>query len=166
MPNNIFGNVGGDGLTNPLEENLLAANFRILDLGDPIAGQDAVTLSYYEGNIPSTSHPYDLYFAVTGDTALIPSGSQVATFQCPRTFTPVSFRFYLTTAPSTSTVQIVPFINGVDSGVTCQAFVGDKFSTIESYTTSIGIGDILTFTCLIQDAAAAGLKIVITGNTI
>jgi hypothetical protein len=31
MPNNIFGNVGGDGLTNPLTEDLLANGFRGLN---------------------------------------------------------------------------------------------------------------------------------------
>ncbi len=34
MPNNIFGNVGGDGLTNPLTEDLLAADFNALDFNE------------------------------------------------------------------------------------------------------------------------------------
>ena len=34
MPNNIFGNVGGDGLTNPLTEDLLADDFNALDFNE------------------------------------------------------------------------------------------------------------------------------------
>jgi hypothetical protein len=46
---------GVAGFTNPLMGNLLAGGFKIRDLADPVAGQDAVTLDYYESNFPSSS---------------------------------------------------------------------------------------------------------------
>ena len=34
MPPNIFGNVGGDGLTNPLTEDIQGADFNIYDINE------------------------------------------------------------------------------------------------------------------------------------
>jgi hypothetical protein len=45
----------GVGATNPLTEDLEANGFRIRGLADPEAGQDAVTLDYYESNLPSST---------------------------------------------------------------------------------------------------------------
>lgn len=55
MPN-IFGNLN-EGLTNPLTENLDGGGYKIIDLANPTANQDAVTLNYYNSNLPSSSNP-------------------------------------------------------------------------------------------------------------
>ena len=201
MAPNIFGLVGGNGLTNPLTENLegdgydiedidtLKLNgfeaqtgtfievksdldmnaFKLFDLADPVAGQDAVTLAYGEANfassatVPDTA-PYDLYVAVTGETTVLTNGVAPIKFNVPRGFTPSSYKCYLATAPSASTAQVILRVNGVDTGTSCLFSVGGVVSTSDTFTSPLTQDWLLEFEIVTTDTTCAGLKVVIQGD--
>ena len=199
MPNNIFGNVGGDGLTNPLTEDLLADDFNALDfnevhlnelhnnsgtgniviheqlnmtnhritnMADPVAGKDAVTLNYYESNMPSPPSveiPYDLYVAVSDETTPLTSGYQPVTFQSPNTFNMNIFKAFLTTAP-TNNIDISLYVNGFTLIATATIIAGDVASNNVPITGQLTFGEVLNVSTSNSDATATGLKIVVLGQ--
>jgi hypothetical protein len=66
---------GAAGFTNPLTGDLLAGGFKVSGLADPEAGQDAVTLDYYESNLPSSGGSVlaKLRFSSSADYLVIPA---------------------------------------------------------------------------------------------
>lgn len=199
MPN-IFGLIKSNGLTNPLEEDLLANGFnglnfselhtdelhdnsgtgkivvheefnmtnnRITNMADPVSGKDAVTLDYYESNIPSSFIPYDLYFAPTDETSLIPTGSSVQ-YTAPRQFTVQSFKCFLTTAVTNFWTVTVVF-NGTPVLAYVSTFnAGDKVGSIYNFPAGIVVpaDTTIDFEVTPADPTATGLKCILLGQFI
>mgnify|MGYP001597563223 CR=1 FL=1 len=176
MPNNIFGTVGGDGLTNPLTEDLDAAGFKIIDLPDPLAAQEPVTLAYGEANFASsvsvpTTAPYDVFAAFTDETTVIPAGIPAFTLPIPRGFTCTGARAFLTTGATSNNYFIVDIRkNGViipqSFGQLCEfAIAGETTSSLGTFTAgNIFLSTSDRITCSVNnDATAAGLKLVLYG---
>jgi len=198
MPNVWGEDETGNGLQNPLTEDLLAAGFNALDfneihlnelhnntgtgnivvheqfnmtnnritnLDDPVAGKDAVTLDYFESNIPSPYIPYDLYFAPTNETSLIPAGNTVQ-YTAPRQFTVETFKCFLTT-PVTNFWTVTVVFNGTFVPAYVSTFnAGDKVGTIYNFPagTVIPIDTTIDFGVTPADASATGLKCILLGK--
>ena len=197
MPRNIFGLVDEGGLTNPLTEDLLGAEFNALDfnevhlnelhnnsgtgnivvheqlnmtnkkitnMADPIAAKDAVTLSYYEDNLPFSSTPYyDLMGAFGDETTPISAGVQPMRMYPPRDFTATFITGTLSSVATGNNFEVQVFKGGTQIGTLI--FLGGSpiasaNITSETYFTI----DLITAVCPVADATAAGLKITINGN--
>ena len=158
--NEIHDNTGTGNIV--VHEQFNMTNHKISNLADPTQSKDAVTLSYYQNNIPSVFVPYDIYTAVSDETTPLTIGFQPVTFQVPRTFNVSSFKAYLTTA-GTNNLIVSLYTNG--SLVTSvDITAGDTFSTTSSISGLLGIGEILEVQINNSDPTAKGLKVVISGS--
>lgn len=171
----IESNSGGAiQIKNELDMNSL----RIIDLPDPLAAQEPVTLAYGEANFASaavvpTTAPYDVFGAFTDETTVIPAGIPVFTLPIPRGFTCSGARAFLTTGATSNNYFIVDIrLNGTvipqSFGQLCEfAIAGETTSSLGSFTAGnifLSVGDKIT--CSVNnDATAAGLKIVLYGTT-
>lgn len=145
-----------------VHEEFNMTNNKISNLADPTQSRDAVTLSYYQNNIPSVFVPYDLYTAVSDETTPLTIGVQPVTFQVPRTFTISSFKAYLTTAGTND--LIVSLYTNTSLVTSVNITAGDTFSTTSSVSGLLGIGETLTIQINNSDPTATGLKVVISGS--
>lgn len=198
-PNNIWGRLPAIGLTNPLQEDLLAGDFNALDfnevhlnelhnnsgtgniivheqlnmtnkkitnLADPVASKDAVNLSYYEANLPSSSTPYyDLMAAFGDETTPISAGVQPMRMYPPRDFTATFITGTLSIVATSNNFQVQVFKGGTQIGTL--SFLGGSPIATGSITSATYLtSDLITAVCPSADATAAGLKITINGNQI
>jgi len=163
---NIYGEGEASGLSNPLTENLIANGFRITDMADPVAGQDAVTLEYYESNMPSQIIPYDWMVAYSDETSQLGTALTPlpVTYQISRDFTPTEVLGFLTNA-TTSGVSFAILKNGTSVGQVdfLGGAVQNATSSLAGGTTFLR-GDRITIVPSAQDATATGLKILISGT--
>ena len=147
-----------------VHEEFNMTNNRITNMSDPVAGKDAVTLDYYESNLPPTptiEHPYDLYVAMTDETTAISNGFQPVTFQSTRLINITLFKAFLTSAPTNDlNISLYASSNLI---ATATIIAGDVVSNNVLVTGQITFGEILEVNCNISDATAKGLKVLIQG---
>lgn len=153
--------------TGPIvvHERFNMTNNTIGNLADPVAGKDAVTLDYYESNlpvIPSVVHPYDLYIAITDEATALTSGFQAVNFQSPRNFTAFGFKAYLTVAP-TNTIDISLY-SGPSLLTTATINFGDTESPTAVLSGTVIADQRFEIQTSNADPTAKGLKIVIYGQ--
>lgn len=148
-----------------VHEEFNMTNNRITNMADPVAGKDAVTLNYYESNIPSPFIPYDLYFAPTDETSLIPAGNTVQ-YTSPRQFEVQSFKCFLTT-PVTDFWTVTVVFNSTPVLAYVSTFnAGDKVGTIYNFPagTVVNYDATIDFVVTPADASATGLKCILLGQ--
>lgn len=155
----------GDGQI-VVHEDFNMTNSRIRNMADPISGKDAVTLSYYEANLPSSSTPYyDLMGAFGDETTPISAGVQPMRMYPPREFTATFITGTLSVVATSNNFEVQVFKGGTQIG-TLSFLSGSPIATgsiiSETYLTT----DLITANCPVADATAAGLKITINGNQI
>jgi hypothetical protein len=174
MPRNIFGEVGGEGLTNPATEDLEMNGFRIFDLPNPLAGQEPVTLDYGEANFASQASvpdqaPYDVYAAFSDELSPLSAGLQPVVVPASRDFTLTHVRCFLTTASGIAYFTINDFRkNGVSFGVAAPGceFVNptDTMSVLSSTVIPISVNQGDRFEIVLNPTGTAtGLKVVFMG---
>ena len=153
--------------TGPIivHERLNMTNNTIGNLADPVAGKDAVTLDYYESNlpvIPSVVHPYDVYVAITDESTPLTIGYQPVIFQAPRNFTAIGFKAYLSVAP-TNTIDINLY-SGPSLVTTATINFGDTESPQAVFSGPVTADERFEIQVSNSDPTAKGLKIVIYGQ--
>ena len=148
-----------------VHEEFNMTNNRITNMADPVAAKDAVTLDYYESNIPSPFIPYDLYFAPTDETTIIPAGVTVQ-YTAPRQFTVQTFKCFLTT-PVTNFWTVTVVFNSTPVVAYVVTFnAGDKVSSIYNFPagTVITVDTTIDFEVTPADPSATGLKCILLGQ--
>jgi hypothetical protein len=173
MPRNIFGLVDEGGLKNPATEDLDMNGFRIMDLPNPLAAQEPVTLDYAESNFASQvsvpdEAPYDVYAAFGDETTAISAGLQAVVIPASRDFTLTNIRCFLTTAAGFANYTINDFRkNGVSIGVApaCEFTLPTATTSnlVSTTPTTINQGDRFEIFCN-YSGFATGLKVVFMGN--
>jgi hypothetical protein len=158
-----------DGIDKILvHEDFNMLNNSVTNMADPVAAKDAVTLSYYEANLPSTSTPfYDIYGAFGDETTPISVGFQVGTLQAVRNFTASSAVGFLTNGATSSNYTISIYKNGTLISTATFTTAGDKTSvggSITGINQTFTQGDIITVAAN-TDATASGLKVAILGES-
>ena len=148
-----------------VHEEFNMTNNKISNMADPVAGKDAVTLDYYESNlpvIPSVVHPYDVYVAITDESTPLTIGYQPVIFQAPRNFTAIGFKAYLSVAP-TNTIDINLY-SGPSLVTTATINFGDTESPQAVFSGPVTADERFEIQVSNSDPTAKGLKIVIYGQ--
>lgn len=154
-----------------VHEELNMTNQKISNMADPTQNKDAVTLQYFNSNLPTQIRDYDVVGAMTDESTPIQAGIQVGSFNVPRDFTCDEIICYLrigaTTAPYTATI----YINGVAVNWSqAPSFVnaGDTISQdgyFQGGPQTITAGSVITAGAN-TDATAAGLKVALIGQIV
>tara|TARA_R110001632_G_scaffold45249_1_gene114967 strand:- start:3274 stop:3900 length:627 start_codon:yes stop_codon:yes gene_type:complete len=162
-----------NGVLVEIKTDLDMNAFKIMDLADPVAGQDPVTLSYAETNFASSATvpdeaPYDVFGAFTDETSAISIGIAPMILPASRDFTLTQIRAFLTTPAGFANYTISDFrINGTSLTTdTCKFAAGtDTATNLITLATPINVsqGDRFAVYCN-PGGAAAGLKVVFMGN--
>ena len=152
-----------------VHEEFNMTNKRITNMADPVAAKDAVTLSYYENNMPAQINYYDVTGAVTDEQTPISVGIQAGSFNVPREFTCDKVVFYLrngaTAALYTATIyidgnavswsQFPSFVNAGDLVSQDGYFQGGPQTILAGSSITVGANN---------DATASGLKVALIGT--
>jgi len=139
-------------------------NNSITNMADPVAAKDAVTLSYYEANLPSSSTPYyDLMGAFGDETTPISAGVQPMRMYPPREFTATFITGTLSIVATSNNFEVQVFKNGTQIG-TLNFLTGGPIATGSITSATYTTLDLITANCPVADATAAGLKITINGT--
>jgi len=149
-----------------VHEDFNMLNNRVTNMSDPVAAKDAVTLSYFESNIPSTTQFYDIYGAFGDETTPISAGIQIGVIQATRNFTASSVVSFLTNGATANNYGISVYKNGTVISNPIFTTAGDKktiSAPILPAQQSFTQGDIITVGAN-TDATATGLKVAILGT--
>jgi hypothetical protein len=152
-----------------VHEDFNMLNNSITNMADPVASKDAVTLSYYEANLPTTTETYDVMAAFTDEQTPITVGIQAGSLRIPRTFNCSSVIFYLRNGATASPYQLTFYIDGVaQTFAVFPDFInaGDTISQTGSFPSGIKqlvAGSEITIGAN-TDATASGLKLVLLGE--
>ena len=152
-----------------VHEEFNMTNNKISNLSDPVASKDAVTLSYYEANLPTTTETYDIMGAFTDEQTPITVGIQTGSLRIPRTFDCSSVISYLRNGATASPYQLTFYIDGVSQSFAIfPEFInaGDTISQTGIFTggtKQLVAGSEITIGAN-TDATASGLKLVLLGK--
>ena len=149
-----------------VHEDFNMLNNRVTNMSDPVSSKDAVTLSYYNANLPSSSTPYyDLMGAFGDETTPISAGVQPMRMYPPREFTATFITGTLSVSATSNNFEVQVFKGGTQIG-TLNFLSGAPIATGSITTATYITTDLITAVCPVADATAAGLKITINGNQI
>lgn len=154
-----------------VHEEFNMTNNVIGNLADPVAAKDAVTLQYFNNNLPTQIHYYDVVGAVTDETTPIQVGFQTGSLNVPREFRCDKVVFYLrigaTAAAYTATIyidgnpvnwsQFPSFVNAGDLVSQDGYFQGGALTILAGSSIIVGAN---------TDATAAGLKVALIGELV
>lgn len=157
-----------------VHEEFNMTNNQISNLADPVAGSDAVNLSYAESNFASQASvpdqaPYDVYGAFSDETTVLSAGLQPVVLPASRNFTLTHIRCFLTTASGIANYTINDFRkNGVSIGVAAPGceFVNptDTTSVLSSTVSPISVSQGDRFEIVLNaSGTATGIKVVFMG---
>ena len=157
-----------------VHEEFNMTNNQISNLADPIAGGDAVNLSYAESNFASQASvpdqaPYDVFAAFSDETTALSAGLQPVVVPASRNFTLTHIRCFLTTASGIANYTINDFRkNGVSIGVAAPGceFVSptDTTSVLSSTVSPISVTQGDRFEIVLNaSGTATGIKVVFMG---
>ena len=161
--NELHDNSGTGKITVHEEFNM--TNNQISNLADPIQNKDAANKNYVDSVAGNFLIPYDLYFAPTDETSLIPVGNTVQ-YTAPRQFTVQSFKCFLTT-PVTDYWTVTVVFNSTPVLAYVSTFnAGDKVGTIYNFPagTVVNYDATIDFVVTPADASATGLKCILLGK--
>jgi hypothetical protein len=148
-----------------VHEEFNMTNNRITNMADPVAAKDAVTLDYYESNIPTPYIPYDWMVAYSDETTTLgPAASPLpVTYQIPRSFAVDYIWGFLTTA-TTNALSFGCYANGTFFGQ-IDFNAGALISNGNIPTLPVrSFGDRITLIPTVTDPTATGLKVLLTGS--
>ena len=155
-----------------IKNDLEMGGLRIMDLPNPLAGQEPVTLDYAESNFASRTSvpdeaPYDVYAAFGDETTTITAGLQPVIIPASRDFTLTNIRCFLTTPAGFANYTINDFRkNGVSIGVSPACVFTLPTATtsnlVSTTPTTIIQGDRFEIYCNFS-GFATGLKVVFMG---
>lgn len=153
-----------------VHEDFNMLNNRVTNMADPTQNKDAVTLQYFNNNIPTPSPDfYDIVGAVSDETTPISAGIQAGSFVAPRTFTCNTVIAYLRTGAAVNNYAPTIYVNG--SAVSFGIFpdfitAGDTVTqsgTPTGGSLTINAGSVITVGAN-TDTTAAGLKVALLGE--
>jgi hypothetical protein len=149
-----------------VHEDFNMLNNQITNMADPTQNKDAATKQYVDNAVGSGV--YDVYAAYSDETTPLQAGVQPITIQIPRGFNITQMRAYLTTA-TTNQIEIQIYYFGSQLGSNSMIIpAGAVVSNYYVFTPVqfLNYGDRITAWVSAADATAAGLKIVMNGETI
>jgi len=153
-----------------VHEDFNMLNNQITNMADPIQNKDAVTLQYFNNNLPSIPpQTYDIAGAVSDETTPISVGIQTGSFVAPRTFTCNTVICYLRTGAAVNNYAPTIYVNG--SAIVFSTFpdfitAGDTVSqsaTPSGGSITVNAGSVITVGAN-TDTTAAGLKVALLGQ--
>jgi len=149
-----------------VHEDFNMLNNRVTNMADPVSAKDAVTLTYFESNLPFVDTPYyDLMGAFGDETTPISAGVQPMRMYPPREFTATFITGTLSIVATSNNFEVQVFKNSTQIG--SLIFLGGSPIATGSITSATYLTtDLITASCPLADATAAGLKITINGNQI